>query len=83
MLSFAVLLGGVWAQETNVYDVRGSEGVEFGVVELTTVITLYGCKRQIKLGMCESVKRGERSVCIRFLAHRNDPSKVSKIIKND
>jgi hypothetical protein len=48
-LSFRVLLGCVWAQEVDVYVVRGSEGVEFGVVELMIVVTLYGHRRQIKL----------------------------------
>lgn len=50
------------------YTVRGGKGVEFGVVELTTVVTLYGRKRQIKLSMGERAKRGERGVSIRFLA---------------
>jgi hypothetical protein len=44
----------------------GGEGVEFGIIELTTVVTLYGCKRQIKLCMSERAKRGERGVGIRF-----------------
>jgi hypothetical protein len=43
------LLGCVWARETNLYAVCGGEGVEFDIIELTTVDTLYGCKSQIKL----------------------------------
>jgi hypothetical protein len=46
--------------------VCGGEGVEFGIIELTTVVTLYGCKRQIKLCMSECIKIGERGVGIRF-----------------
>jgi hypothetical protein len=42
------------------------EGAEFGIIELTTVVTLYGCKRQIKLCMSECAKRGERGVGIGF-----------------
>jgi hypothetical protein len=66
MLSFIVLLGGVWAREANVYAVCGGEGVKFGIIELTTVVTLYGCKRQIKLCMSERAKRGERDIGIEF-----------------
>jgi hypothetical protein len=61
-LSFTVLLGGVWAREANVYAVRGGEGVEFGIIKLMTVVTLYGCKRQIQLCMSECAKRGKRGV---------------------
>jgi hypothetical protein len=50
----------------NVYAMCGGEGVEFGTVELTTVVTLYGCKRQIKLCISEHAKRGERGVGIGF-----------------
>jgi hypothetical protein len=65
-LSFTILLGGVWAREANVYAMCGSEGVEFGIIELTTVVILYECKRQIKLCMSERAKRGERGVGIGF-----------------
>jgi hypothetical protein len=65
-LSFTILLGGVWAREANVYAVCVSEGVEFGIIKLMTVVTLYGCKRQIKLCMSERAKRGERNVGIKF-----------------
>jgi hypothetical protein len=65
-LSFSVLLGGVWAREANVYIVCGSEGVEFGIIELTIVVTLYGRKRQIKLCMSERTKRGKHGVGIGF-----------------
>jgi hypothetical protein len=82
-LSCTVLLGGVWAREANMYAMRGGEGVEFVVVELTTFVTLYRRKRQINLCMGESVKRGKHGVGIGFLAERNCPQKVSKIIKND
>ena len=50
------------------YAVRGDEGVEFGVVELATVVHLYEGKRQIKLSLGECAKQGKRSVGIRFLA---------------
>jgi hypothetical protein len=63
--------------------VCGGEGVEFGIIELTTVVILYGCKRQIKLCMSEHAKRGERGVGIGFYAKRDGPQKRSKIIKND
>jgi hypothetical protein len=46
----------------------GGEGVEFGVVKLTIVVTLDGRKRQVKLCMSVCVKKGERGVSIRFLA---------------
>jgi hypothetical protein len=59
-------LGGVWAREVNVYAVCGGEGVEFGIIELTTIVTLYGCKRQIKLCMSKCSKRGKRGVGIGF-----------------
>jgi hypothetical protein len=49
-----------------VYAVCGGEGVEFDIVELTAIVTLYGCKRQIKLCMSEHAKRGKRGVGIRF-----------------
>jgi hypothetical protein len=49
-----------------VYAMCGGEGVEFGIIELTTVVTLYGCKRQIKLCMSKRAKRGERGVGIGF-----------------
>jgi hypothetical protein len=82
-LSFTILLGGVWARKSNVYVVCGGEGVEFHIVELTTIVTLYGRKRQIKLCMSERTKRGECGVGIRFLAKRDGPQKMSKIIKTD
>jgi hypothetical protein len=65
-LSFTVLLGGVWAREASVYAVCGSEGVEFGIIELTTIVTLYGCKMQIKLCISECAKRSEHGVDIGF-----------------
>jgi hypothetical protein len=49
-----------------VYAVCGGEGVEFGIVELTIIVTLYGRKWQIKLCMSERVKRGECGVGIRL-----------------
>jgi hypothetical protein len=49
-----------------VYVIRGGEGVEFGVVKLTTIVTMYGRKRQTKLGIDERVKRGNRDVSIGF-----------------
>jgi hypothetical protein len=49
-----------------VYAVCGSEGVEFGIIALMTVVTLYGCKRKIKLCMSERAKRGEHGVGIGF-----------------
>jgi hypothetical protein len=49
-----------------VYAVCVSEGVEFGIIKLMTVVTLYECKRQIKLCMSEGAKRGERNIGIRF-----------------
>jgi hypothetical protein len=73
MLSFNVLLGDVWAREANVYAVHGREGVEFGIVKLTTVVTLYGCKRKIKLCMSKCMKRGEHCIGIGFLVKRNGP----------
>jgi hypothetical protein len=48
------------------YAMCGGEGVEFGIIELTTFVTPYGCKRQIKLCMSERANRGERDVGIRF-----------------
>jgi hypothetical protein len=42
------------------------EEVEFGIIELTAVVTIYGCKRQIKLCMSERAKRGECGVGIGF-----------------
>jgi hypothetical protein len=66
MLSFTVLLGGAWAREANVYAVCGGEGVDFGIIELTTVVTLYGCKMQIKLCISECAKTCERGVDIGF-----------------
>jgi hypothetical protein len=83
MLSFTVLLGGVWAREANVYVVCGGEGVEFSIIELTTVVTLYGYKRHIKLCMSKLAKRDKRDVGIGFQAKRDGPQKMSKIIKND
>jgi hypothetical protein len=44
----------------------GGEGVEFGIVELTAIVTLYERKRQIKLCMSERVKRVECGIGIRF-----------------
>jgi hypothetical protein len=49
-----------------VYAVCGGEGVEFGIIELTTVVMLYGCKRQVKLCISKRAKRGERGMDIRF-----------------
>jgi hypothetical protein len=66
MLNFTVLLGGVWTREANAYAMCGGEGVEFGIIELMTVVTLYGCKRKIKLCMSKRAKRGERGVGIKF-----------------
>jgi hypothetical protein len=63
--SFTVLLE-VYGHEKRMCAVCGSEGVEFGIIELTTIVTLYGRKRQIKLCMNERAKRGERGVGIGF-----------------
>jgi hypothetical protein len=63
---FTILLGGLWAQEVDVYAVCGDDGVEFGVVDLTIIVTLYRRKRQIKVSIGEHAKRGERDVSIRF-----------------
>jgi hypothetical protein len=49
-----------------VYAVCGGERVEFGIIELTTVVTLYRCTRKIKLCMSKCVKRGECGVGIEF-----------------
>jgi hypothetical protein len=54
------------AREANVYAMCGDEGVEFGIIKLTTIVTLYGCKRQIKLCMSEHTKRDECGVGIRI-----------------
>jgi hypothetical protein len=66
MLCLTVLLGCVWTREANVYTVRDGEGVEFCIVELTTIVTLYGCKRQIKLSMDKRAKRSKRGVSFRL-----------------
>jgi hypothetical protein len=76
--NFTVLLGGLWAREANVYVLCDGEGVEFGIVELTTIVTLYGRKRQIKLCMSKRAKRGEHGVGIRFYMKRDGLQKMSK-----
>jgi hypothetical protein len=43
-----------------VYAIFSGEGVDFGVVELTIVVTLDGRKRQVKLCMSLHSKRGEK-----------------------
>ena len=55
------------------YAVHGGERVKFGVVELTTVVTLYGRKRQIKLSIGERTQRRKSGVSVRLLAERNRP----------
>jgi hypothetical protein len=54
------LFGGVWTREADVYAMCGSEGVDFAVIELTTIVALYGRKRQIKLSMGKCAKRSKR-----------------------
>jgi hypothetical protein len=39
------LFGGVWTREADVYAMCGGEGVDFAVIELTTIVTPYGRKR--------------------------------------
>jgi hypothetical protein len=49
-----------------VYALCGGEGVAFGIVKITTVVTLDGRKWKIKLCMSEHTKIGEHGVGIGF-----------------
>ena len=62
---------------------RGGKRVKLRIVELTAIVKLDGRKRQTELSKSERAKRGEGSVRVRFVAKRNRPQKMSKIIQNN
>jgi hypothetical protein len=62
---------------------RGGEGVEFGIVELTTIVTLYGRKMQIKSRYGRKLEKRRARRRHQIFGGEEWSIKVSKIIKND
>ena len=82
-LSLSVLGGCVWAREAKADPVRGKEGGDGGVDELSSVIGLHSDDGAGELCACIGDKGDEMIGSVRLAAQWKSPHKMRKIINND
>jgi hypothetical protein len=76
-LGLSILLGSIRTRETKVDAVRGEVSRDGRVDKLSTIVSLHGDKRKVKLGACVSNEIENGVGCVRFPSKRKGPHIVN------